>query len=146
MFSHLVFLHFSRTFKKNVAQSNTKGKYLDASYIMNQAICLRNILKDLEQEQLGRTQIFYDNKYAITMIKKNSISHGKIKHINMKYHFIHEVEKARDIELVHYYSKDQLVSTFTKPLPKGRFESLKLQLGVSRKIFKEENVGNDGFT
>lgn len=42
------------------------------------------------------TIIFCDN-YSTIAIAKNSIFHDKTKHINIRYHFIREVEKKNEV-------------------------------------------------
>ena len=54
------------------------------------------MLSDLKHTQEVPTKIFRDNKSTITLTK-NSNLHGSSKHIESKFHYIHELIKNKDI-------------------------------------------------
>ncbi|XP_052477238.1 secreted RxLR effector protein 161-like [Gossypium raimondii] len=74
-----------------VAQSTAEVEYVAAAAAVNQAIWLRKILVDLNQDQEGATEIYCDNKSAVA-IAKNLVFHGRTKHFNIKLHVIREME------------------------------------------------------
>ncbi|KAG8501219.1 hypothetical protein CXB51_003321 [Gossypium anomalum] len=98
-----------------VAQSTAEAEYVVAARAVNQAIWLRKILSDLNLYQKEATKIFCDNKSAVA-IAKNPIFHGRTKHFSIKLHVVREMEQAREIELVHCNSEDQVADIFTKAL------------------------------
>jgi hypothetical protein len=75
------------------------------------------------------TQIYLDNRSAIELAK-NPIHHERSKHIDLKFHFIREHVKEKEIELVHVKSEDQVADSFTKPLSTRPFEKLRNLLGM----------------
>lgn len=81
------------------------------------------MLKDFGYEQAEATKVMCDNIYADS-ISKYQVFHGRTKHIKINSHFIREVQQSNELMLVHCSSEEQLVDTFTKPLPKERFETL----------------------
>ncbi|RVW23150.1 Cycloartenol synthase [Vitis vinifera] len=110
-----------------VAQSTTEAEYISLAAAANQAIWLRKLLADLGQEQSSPTELYCDNKSAIS-IAQNPVHHGRTKHINVKFHSIREAEKNSLVKL-HYCSTDeQLADIMTKGLPKSRLEFLRLKL------------------
>ncbi|RVX12855.1 Retrovirus-related Pol polyprotein from transposon RE1 [Vitis vinifera] len=120
-----------------VAQSTTEAEYISLAAAANQAIWLRKLLADLGQEQSSPTELYCDNKSAIS-ITQNPVQHGRTKHINVKFHSIREAEKNSLVKL-HYCSTDeQLADIMTKGLPKSRLEFLRLKLGMSKANLKEE--------
>jgi hypothetical protein len=54
-----------------------------------QAVCLENILKEMEIEVNRSITLFIDNKSAINLAK-NPFLHGRSKHIEAKFHFLRE--------------------------------------------------------
>ncbi|GMI79227.1 cysteine-rich RLK (RECEPTOR-like protein kinase) 8 [Hibiscus trionum] len=123
---------------ETVAQSTAKAEYVAAAHVVNQCIWLRKLLLDLKHEQVNATEVLCDNKSAVA-IAKNPVFHGKTKHINIKYHFLREVEKEGQIQLKHCSSEDQVADIFTKGLPKMKFEKLRESLRVcSSTNVKEE--------
>ncbi|RVW24539.1 Retrovirus-related Pol polyprotein from transposon TNT 1-94 [Vitis vinifera] len=120
-----------------VAQSTTEAEYISLAAAANQAIWLRKLLADLVQEQSSPTELYCDNKSAIS-ITQIPVQHGRTKHINVKFHSIREAENNSLVKL-HYYSTDeQLADIMTKGLPKSRLEFLRLKLGMSKANIKEE--------
>ncbi|KAG8501874.1 hypothetical protein CXB51_004547 [Gossypium anomalum] len=120
-----------------VAQSTAEAEYVAAAGAVNQAIWLRKILGDLNLYQKEATEIFCDNKSAVA-IAKNPIFHGRTKHFSIKLHVVREIEQAREIELVHCNSEDQVADIFTKALCTSRFIKLRKELGVNSMEAKEE--------
>ncbi|KAG8479288.1 hypothetical protein CXB51_029082 [Gossypium anomalum] len=120
-----------------VAQSTAEAEYVTTANAINQAIWLRKILADLNLYQREATEIFCDNKSAVA-IAKNPVFHGRTKHFSIKLHVVREMEQAREIELIHCNSEDQIADIFTKALNESRFIKLKEELGVSSMKTKEE--------
>ncbi|XP_059295489.1 peroxidase 21-like [Lycium ferocissimum] len=130
---------FSWNSKKQevVAQSSAEAEYIVIASATNQALWLRKILYDSEQNGIEATVIKVDNKSAISM-DKNPVLHGRNKHINVKFHTIRQAEKDGEVKLVHCSSNQQIADIMTKALPKWKFEFLRAKLGVSMKNLKEE--------
>ena len=86
---------FSWNSKKQdvVGQSSAEAEYISTIAVANQAMWLRKILTDVEQVQDEATVLRVDNMLAIA-ITENPIQHGRIKHINVKYHAIREAENV----------------------------------------------------
>jgi len=59
--------------------------------------------------------IYCDNINSILLVN-NSVYHARTKHIEVHYHFIREKVLAKEIDLVHVSTKDQVVDIFTKAL------------------------------
>nr|XP_027067560.1 uncharacterized protein LOC113693186 [Coffea arabica] len=65
--------------------------------------------------QVDPTKIYCDSKSTIEL-SKNPVLHGRSKHINIKYHFIRELVRKRDIEVDYYRTEEQMVDIFFKAL------------------------------
>lgn len=70
--------------------------------------------RDYELKQ-GTMSLFVDNKSAID-ISKNPVQHSRTKHIDIRYHFIHQLVEEKVISLDYVKTKDQLTNILTKPL------------------------------
>ncbi|KAA3463001.1 Integrase, catalytic core [Gossypium australe] len=123
--------------QETMAQSSTEAEYIAAAAVVNQAIWLRKLLNDLNLKQEAATKIKCDNQSAIAILK-NLVFHGRIKHFKIKYHFVREVEQAKEVTLVHCSSQDQLADILTKPLGKMRFEKLCYNIGLHNIEVKEK--------
>lgn len=74
-------------------------------------------------------KLYCDNKGAIDL-SKNSVSHSKAKHIEIRNHFIRDLVDNKSLTLEHVSTRVQVVDAFTKPLDRERFESLRTSLGM----------------
>ena len=70
-----------------------------------------------------------DNKSTIEL-SKNSVQHGRSKHIDMKYHFLIDYVKQKVVKLQYCNTEEQVADIFTKALPVDRFRRLRTMLGV----------------
>ena len=94
-------------------------------------------MKELQHQQEAPTEIFIDNKSAITLAK-NPISHGRSKHIETRFHFIRHQVKKKIVKLTYCKTEDQIADIFTKPLKTKTFLKLKKKLGlVSNEVVAE---------
>ncbi len=59
--------------------------------------------------------IYCDNINSILLVN-NSVYHVRTKHIEVHYHFIKEKVLAKEINLIHVNTEDQIVDIFTKAL------------------------------
>jgi hypothetical protein len=55
---------------------------------------------------------YYDN----ILLVNNLVYHARTKHIEVHYHFVKEKVLTREINLIHFSIKDQVVDIFTKDL------------------------------
>ena len=120
-----------------IAQFSVEVEYIAVTGVSNQAICLRKILNDLGFIQNQAIVSWVHNKLAIAIVK-NLDQCGRTKHISVKYHAIREVERSKEITLMHCRSEEQFANILTKSLPKIKFNLLKEKLGVFKKNLKEE--------
>jgi hypothetical protein len=64
-----------------------------------------------------------DNTSAISVVK-NLVFHKKMRHVEMRQHFLRDHVEKGDIEMRYIDTKRQLVDIFTKPLNSSRFADL----------------------
>ena len=54
-----------------------------------------------------------------------------MKHMEIDYHFIRDQVQSGALRVTHVSSADQLADALTKPLPRSRFQELRVKIGVS---------------
>ncbi len=59
--------------------------------------------------------IYYDNISSILFVN-NLVYHARIKHIKVHYHFIREKVLAKEIDLIHVSTENQVVCTYAMQL------------------------------
>ena len=79
--------------------------------------------------QFLTTRIHVDNIAAIS-ITKNPVQHSKMKHIEIRYHFIRGCYEKKLIDLVKIHTDFQRADLFTKAFDKSRFDFLLNENGI----------------
>ncbi|KAE9597103.1 putative RNA-directed DNA polymerase [Lupinus albus] len=77
----------------------------------------------------GTIELQVDNKSAINLAK-NPVAHGRIKHIERKYHFLRDQVGRGKINLKHCRTEIQVANVMTKPLKVERFRELMRLLNI----------------
>nr|KYP59262.1 Copia protein [Cajanus cajan] len=85
-------------------------------------------LKDYGTE-LNKIPLRCDRKSAINL-SKNPILHSKTKHIEIRHHFLRDHVQKNDCVVEFVETNKQLADIFIKPLPKERFNQLRIELGI----------------
>ena len=71
-----------------------------------------------------------DNQGAIALTK-NIKDHGKVKHINIRHHYIQELVYSGTITLEQVPSADNLTNLFTKPLSRDHHQHFLIALNIN---------------
>ena len=64
-----------------------------------------------------------DNRGAVALTK-NTRDHGKVKHIDIRHHYIRELVQSGTITMEQVPSAENLADLFTKPLPRDHHHRL----------------------
>jgi hypothetical protein len=96
-----------------VALSSTEVKYKGAVIAACEVVWLQKLLLDLGQLVDAHVIIYCDNISSI-LFANNPVYHARTKHIEVHYHFIREKILAKEINLIHVNTKDQVADIFTK--------------------------------
>jgi hypothetical protein len=112
-----------------VALSSTEAEYVAASEAAKEAAWLAAVACFLRRPQ-APVPLLVDNTGAIALTK-NPEFHKRTKHIELKWHFIRELQ-AKDIIKVHHCpTEDQLADILTKPLGRNRHAELVTRSGLT---------------
>jgi hypothetical protein len=130
-----------------VAQSTAEAEYIALAHCTREVLFLRQLLLELGYGQ-ETTTIMEDNQACIS-IAENPAQHSRTKHIDVRYHFIREHVRVKDIKLEYISTKENTADTLTKALAKDQFENLRGRLGVvevpsSRSTSGEEHANGGG--
>ena len=76
---------------------------------------MRRLLNEFDHEKSQQVIIQVDNKSVIALVE-NSMHHDKIKHIEIRYHFIKEKIIKELIKFIFVSTKNEVVDELTKSL------------------------------
>ena len=66
------------------------------------------------------------------MLAKDNKFHARMKHIDLRYHFIHEAVEDSKIQVKYVPTDDNVLDIFTKPLLRPKFTKFVESLGLRR--------------
>ncbi|XP_052176613.1 secreted RxLR effector protein 161-like [Diospyros lotus] len=112
-----------------VTLSIIETKFIVATACTCQVVWIKRILTKLSYDQGDCTTMFCDNSSTIKL-SKNPVIHGHSKHIDVRFHFLCDLNKERVVQLVHCGTQDQVADVMTKPLKLDLFQKLRGMLGV----------------
>jgi hypothetical protein len=119
--------------QSTISLSTTEAKYIVASSTSCEAIWFRKLLKGLFDLEIEAIVILCDNLSCIKMTE-NQVFHDKSKHIEIRYHYIHDMVQ-RGATNLHYVGIDeQVADVLTKPLSRVNLSTFKTSL-----IWSERN-------
>jgi len=117
--------------QQSVSLSSTESEYISATSAAQECLWLKHLLDEIGFPQ-GCVKIFEDNQGCIALTK-NPQDVKRTRHIQLRYHFIRDLVKARALEFPYIQTKRQLADMFTKGLPGNQLQHLATALGVCSK-------------
>ena len=114
-----------------VALSMAEAEYMAAATAGQEAVWLQTLLHELQLMVSLLTNIFCDNRSVIHLAEE--VGQCKCsKHIDIKFHYIHELIEGSVVELNWTDLASELADIFTKPLPLIAHDRHTHSLGVVR--------------
>jgi hypothetical protein len=111
-----------------VALSSTEAEYVAVAEAAKEAIWLSTVADFLQRPQ-GPVPLLVDNTGAIALTK-NPEFHKRTKHIELKWHFVRDLQEQNRVKIQYCPTEDQLADLLTKPLSKCRHSKLTSQTGL----------------
>lgn len=117
---------------KTVASSSCEVEYMSTFEAAKEAIWLRTLLGEIgfHSPQSPPTTILCDNNAAITVAEDPSL-HQRMKHVDIRYHFLREQVNNNEIKLAYINTSNNLADIFTKALDTVKFEKFRKYLGLA---------------
>src|SRR5258707_12957563 len=112
-----------------VALSIVEAEYVAMSRCAQQMIWMQSWLDEVKIEHEKPGVIKGDSHGAIALTK-NIKDHGKIKHIDIRHHYIRELVKSGSIQMEQVPSSNNLADMFTKALSRDHHHHLLTKLNI----------------
>ncbi|GJZ42305.1 putative ribonuclease H-like domain-containing protein [Tanacetum coccineum] len=111
-----------------VANFITEAEYVVASSYCGQVLWIQNQLLDYEYNFM-HIKIYIDNKSTICIVK-NPVFHSKIKHIEIRHHFIRDSNEKKLIQMIKIHTDKNVADLLTKAFDVSRFQYLIASIGM----------------
>jgi hypothetical protein len=90
---------------------------------------MENLMDEILGEEHGAIVMNIDNMSAINLAK-NPVSHGRSKHIEMRFHYLREQVSNDKLVLKHCRSEDQIADIMTKAVQTDVLKRLRNMIGL----------------
>jgi len=114
--------------QKSIALSSTEAEYMSLSDTSRQVVWIRTLFKEIGID-LGPIPLCGDNQGSI-FLASNPVQEKRIKHIDLRYHYIREIIRQKQIELLFIEGAENPADLFTKNLGRIKFLKFREQLGL----------------
>ncbi|KAG2791857.1 hypothetical protein PC113_g25768 [Phytophthora cactorum] len=118
--------------QSSVSLSTSEAEYIALSLAIQEGKWIHRLLCEIlaaTNETGPELMIREDNQSCIKMTK-NPVNHGRAKHIDIKYHHIHDEVKRGEVKLEYCETSVMLADIMTKALPGPRHMDLTTALGI----------------
>jgi hypothetical protein len=114
-----------------VSLSIYKAEYISQTNTTKEAIWLQGFLKQIDPGDpgIGATIIYRDNQGTITLAKNDQF-YGRVKYIDIQYHFVCKKLIEGRIDLRYIPTSEQVADGLIKPLYRDKFVVFRKAVGV----------------
>ena len=113
-----------------VALSSTEAEYVALAETIKEALWLKKLLIDLEIMNQNEAVVVNEDNQSCIKLAKNNSSHGRMKHVDIKYHFIRDQVEKEEIQIKYCNTENMVADMFTKSLGRTQYNFLRDILGV----------------
>ena len=131
---------WSAQYQPTVALSTTKAEYMAVSRAAKQILWMYSEMEEVGYPQEKPGILYNDNSGAVALTK-NTKHNSRVKHIDIRHHFISECVEDRKILVLHVSSINNLADLFTKALGRIAHERACLLLRLYEDTTRHEQGG-----
>ena len=115
-----------------IALSSMEAEYVAETNMAKEALWLQSFINEVTGIDYRPLTIRCNNQGAMVLAKDNKF-HLRTKHINLRYHFIHEAVKDGKIELSYVPTAKNIANIFMKTMAKPKFSEFMTKLGLGQR-------------
>lgn len=115
--------------QRTVARSSTEAEYMALSDACSEIAWLTSLQREIGFPQEGPVPMVSDNQGGI-FLAINPAHDRRLKHVDIRYHFIREFVEDNRVEIVYISTDDMIADILTKPLGAKKHEKFRKALGL----------------
>ena len=114
-----------------ITLSSTEAEYVTLTHAAKDILWIHKLLGELTflHSLSLPTTLYCDNQGAIRL-SKDAMFHGRTKHIDVHFHFIHQTITSGNIKPIYIPTEDMTADIFTKSLVQVKFKKFRDDLNV----------------
>eukprot|EP00253_Pinus_taeda_P008812 PITA_08812 len=112
-----------------IALNTAEAECIASNEACSEAVWLQKLSTGLFGQELEPTMVHCDNQSYVKLLE-NLVFHDRLKHIEIKYHYIRDMVQRREIRLEYVSTNEQTVDVLTKSLLRDKFVYFKDKLGL----------------
>ena len=113
--------------QSTISLSTTEAEYIALATAVSYTCGIKNLIEEFGLYIKNSIPIYEDNQPTIQIAQGST----KVKHLDIKLHFLKDLVKSRIIHLKYIPSEDQVADALTKAVPKISFSKIRVLLGLS---------------
>ena len=106
-----------------------EAEYIARALGACQGVWLSRLVAELLGHKVQKFKLYIDNQSAIELAK-NPVFHDRSKHIDTRYHYIHDCIEKNVLEVDHVRTDSQVADILTKPIGRMKFVEFRSKLGI----------------
>lgn len=114
-----------------VTLSTVEAEYISLAKGAQQLIWMGAWLEEVGMGQ-GKPGILRGDNHGAVDLTKTTKSHSKVKHINIRHHYIRELVTAGELKVEFIRGNENPADIFTKPLARDAHNRYLVELGMRR--------------
>ncbi len=114
--------------QKIVTISTTEAKYVDVTKVSKELIWLQGLLTELRFEQ--EMNVLHSDSQSAIHLANNLVFRSRIKHIDLRYHFIRSLIEDGVLKLVKIAGSKNPADMLTKPVTTKKLELCTASVGL----------------
>ena len=114
--------------------STSEAEHIAAGDGVKEALFVRAILSFIAPETSGTSIKVLEGNQGARMLIENSLSFARSKHIDVRFHFIHDLSRTRKISVEYVAPAEQHAEILTKALSRANIQ-------YPRKLVPDESFG-----
>lgn len=111
-----------------VSLSTAEAELVALCAAVCEGLWLKKLLKDFDIK--FKNMIFFEDNQSCIALAQNPANNKRVKHIDLKYNFVHENIKTGNINIKYCETNQQQADILTKGLPYPNFEKFRYLLGL----------------
>jgi hypothetical protein len=109
--------------------STTEAEYVAAVLAGTEAIWMRQLFGELDEDSGGPTTLNMDNQSALS-VAQNPKHHGRMKHLDLRYFWLRDRVASNKLNVQYVPTGDMIPDALTKALPHKTIERHRRSMGV----------------